>query len=196
MSVNMTCISERLSVNTIFTCTIYPWKMIHLWFYNSCWKQYHIIFKCISYWYVISVAEVFYMKLFWSNKECLKIGYKIWLLPHVIPLNQNYNLYTSVSSWNKNILCGNFVMKFDSRLFAWLLITIMGQDSVVGIVICLWAGSSGDRILVGARYATPAMTSHGAHPASYSVLSEFFLGVKWPGHGIDHPPPSSTEQWG
>ena len=36
------------------------------------------------------------------------------------------------------------MMKFDSKLIAWLLITVMGQDSVVGIATCLWAGSSGD----------------------------------------------------
>jgi hypothetical protein len=34
-------------------------------------------------------------------------------------------------------------MKFDSRLFAWLLITVMGQDSVVGTATCCGLGHLG-----------------------------------------------------
>jgi len=45
-----------------------------------------IIFKYISCRHVMTVAEVFYVKWFWCNKECLKIGYKNWLLPNVITL--------------------------------------------------------------------------------------------------------------
>jgi len=41
----------------------------------------------------------------------------------------------------------------------------------------LQAGRSGDGIPVGARFSAPVQTGPGAHP-----------GVKWPGHGVDHPP--------
>jgi len=46
---------------------------------------------------------------------------------------------------------------------------------------------------VGERYSAPAQTGPGAYPASYTMGTEPFSGVKWLGRGIDHPPPSSTE---
>jgi len=44
-----------------------------------------------------------------------------------------------------------------------------------------------------ARYSTPVQTGPGAHPASYTMGTGFFLGVKRPGHGFDHPTPYSAE---
>jgi len=43
--------------------------------------------------------------------------------------------------------------------------------------------------------ATPPLGPHGsqAHPASYTVGTGSFPGVKWPGCGVDHPPQSSAE---
>jgi len=32
-----------------------------------------------------------------------------------------------------------------------------------------------------------------AHPAYYAVGTGAFLGVKWPGRGADHPPPSNAQ---
>jgi len=55
------------------------------------------------------------------------------------------------------------------------------------------AGRSGDRILVGTRYSAPIHTSPGAHPASYTVDTGSFPGVKQLGYNIDHPPPCSAE---
>jgi len=46
---------------------------------------------------------------------------------------------------------------------------------------------------VGLRFSTPIHTSPGAHPDSYAIGTGSFLGVKWPEHGIEHPPPSSVE---
>jgi hypothetical protein len=53
----------------------------------------------------------------------------------------------------------------------------------------LRAGQSGDQIPVGARFSAPVQTSPGAHPASYTMGTESFVGVKRPGSGTDHPPP-------
>ena len=50
------------------------------------------------------------------------------------------------------------------------------------------AERSGDRIPVGARFSTPVQTGPGAHPASYTMGTESFRGVKRPGRGVDHPP--------
>jgi hypothetical protein len=57
----------------------------------------------------------------------------------------------------------------------------------------LRAGRSKDRIPVGARFSAPVQTGPGARPASYTVGTRSFPGVKWPGCGVDHTPPSSAE---
>jgi len=45
----------------------------------------------------------------------------------------------------------------------------------------------------GARFSAPVQTGPGAHPASYTMGTGSFPGVKRPGRGADHPPPSSPE---
>jgi hypothetical protein len=57
----------------------------------------------------------------------------------------------------------------------------------------LRAGRSRDQILIGARFPAPVKTGPETHPASYTMGTGSFPGVKWPGHGVDHPPPSSAE---
>jgi hypothetical protein len=52
----------------------------------------------------------------------------------------------------------------------------------------LRAGRSEDRISVRARYSAPIQISPGAHPASCTMGTGSFPGVKWPGRGVDHPP--------
>jgi hypothetical protein len=44
---------------------------------------------------------------------------------------------------------------------------------------------------VAVRFSAPIQTSPPV-PPSYAMGTKSLLGVKWPGHGIDHPPPSST----
>jgi len=55
------------------------------------------------------------------------------------------------------------------------------------------AGPSGDRILLGARFYTPVQNGTGAHPPSYAVGTASFPGVKRPGSGVGHPPPSNAD---
>ena len=52
----------------------------------------------------------------------------------------------------------------------------------------LRAGQSGDRIPVEARCPTPVQTGPGTHPASYTMGTGSFPGVKRPGLGVDLPP--------
>jgi hypothetical protein len=66
-------------------------------------------------------------------------------------------------------------------------------DSAVSIATCYGLDSPGIESQWGARFSAPVQTGPGAHPASYAMGSGSFLGVKQPGHGVDHPPPSSTE---
>ena len=49
------------------------------------------------------------------------------------------------------------------------------------------AGRSGDRIPVGARSSAPVQTDSGAHPASYTMGTGSFPGVKRPSRGGNHP---------
>jgi hypothetical protein len=65
--------------------------------------------------------------------------------------------------------------------------TVCGPGSSVCIVTELRAGRSGDRIPVGARFSTPVQTGPGAHPASCTMGTEFFLGVK-SGRGVTLTP--------
>ena len=56
----------------------------------------------------------------------------------------------------------------------------------------LRAGRSGDRIPVGATFYAPVQAGPGAQPASYTMGTRSFQGVKRLGRGVDHPPPSSA----
>jgi hypothetical protein len=57
----------------------------------------------------------------------------------------------------------------------------------------LRTGRSGDRIPVGARFFAHVQTGPEAHPASCTKGTGSFSGVKRPGRGADHSPPSSAE---
>ena len=46
---------------------------------------------------------------------------------------------------------------------------------------------------MAARISAPIQTSPGAHPASCTIGTGSFLGVKRLGRGVDHPPPSNNE---
>ena len=66
----------------------------------------------------------------------------------------------------------------------------MAQDSAVGIATV----RSGDRIPVGARFSAPVQTGPGVYPASYTMGTGSFPGVKRPGRGADHLPPSKCRR--
>jgi hypothetical protein len=66
-------------------------------------------------------------------------------------------------------------------------------DSSVGIATRYGLDGSGLESRWETRFFAPIQTGPGAHPASCMVGTGSFLGVKWPGHGVDHPPSSSTE---
>jgi hypothetical protein len=58
----------------------------------------------------------------------------------------------------------------------------------------LRAGRSGDRIAVGARdFFASVQTGPVAYPASSTMGTGLFPGVKRPGRGADYPPPTSAE---
>ena len=44
----------------------------------------------------------------------------------------------------------------------------------------------------GGGFSAPVQTGSEAYPASYTIGTGSFPGVKRPGRGVDHPPPSSA----
>jgi len=70
---------------------------------------------------------------------------------------------------------------------------VVCRDSSVGIATHYGLGGPGIEFRWGARFFTPVHTDPGAHPASYTMGTGSLPGVKRPGRGVDHPPPSSAE---
>ena len=68
-----------------------------------------------------------------------------------------------------------------------------GRNSSVGIATRYGLDGPGIESRWGARFSAPVQTAPGAHPASYTMGTGSLLGVKRPGRGADHPPPSSVE---
>ena len=73
------------------------------------------------------------------------------------------------------------------------LLRHVGRDSSVGIATRYGMDGPVNRIPVGARFSAPVQTVRGTNPASYTMGTRSFPGVKRPGRGADHPPPSSAE---
>ena len=63
-----------------------------------------------------------------------------------------------------------------------------GRDHSVVIATRYVLEGSGMEFRLGARFSALVQTGPGAHPASYTVVTGSFPGVKWPGHVFDHPP--------
>jgi len=70
----------------------------------------------------------------------------------------------------------------------------VGRDSSVGIATRCWLDGQGieSRWGGGARFSAPGQTGPGAYPASYTMGTGSFPGVKRPERDVDHPPPSSA----
>jgi len=69
----------------------------------------------------------------------------------------------------------------------------VGRDSSVGIATRYGLDGPGIESRWEARVSAPVQTGPGAHPASYTMGTEYFPGVKRPGRGVDHLPLSSAE---
>jgi hypothetical protein len=74
-----------------------------------------------------------------------------------------------------------------------VLLSLGGRGSSVGIATGHGLDGPGDRIPVGARFFAHVQTGPVAHPASCTISTESVPGVKRPGRGADHPLPSSAE---
>ena len=64
----------------------------------------------------------------------------------------------------------------------------MGRDSSVGTATRYGLDGPGIESWWEARFSSPVQTDSGVHPASYTMGTGSFPGVKRPGRGADHPP--------
>jgi len=64
---------------------------------------------------------------------------------------------------------------------------IVGRDSSVGIETHYGLDCPGIESRCETRFSAPVQTSNEAHPASYTMGTGFFPGVKRPGRDLVHP---------
>jgi len=69
----------------------------------------------------------------------------------------------------------------------------VGLNSSAGIATRYGLNGPGIESRWGARFSAPVQTGSGVHPASHTMGTGSFSGVKRPGHGVGHTPLSSTE---
>ena len=69
----------------------------------------------------------------------------------------------------------------------------MCRDISVGIASRYGLDGPGIESRWGARFSAPVQTGPGALPASYTMGTGSFPRINWPGRGVDHPPPFSSE---
>jgi hypothetical protein len=120
--------------------------------------------------------------LFVSNFYCVS---KVWSVKweFVLTLNWTYFLWFSFS------LCGPH---FPCYLKKHSIFT-GGPGNSVGIVTGYRLNGPGIESRWGCDFFAHIQAGPGAHPASCTMGTRSFPGVKQPGRGADHPPPSSTE---
>jgi hypothetical protein len=69
----------------------------------------------------------------------------------------------------------------------------VGRDSAVAIAIRYGLVGPGIESRFGARFSASVQAGPEAHPASYTMGTRSFPGVKRPGRGVSHPPSYSAE---
>ena len=75
------------------------------------------------------------------------------------------------------------------KQFLTVMVRFVGRYSSVAVATCYGL----DESRLGARFSASVLTGPGAHPASYTMGTGSFLGVKRPGRIVDHSPSSSTK---
>jgi len=78
----------------------------------------------------------------------------------------------------------NFILLYCLSCFYYHSNVYWSRDSSVGMAVeSRW----------GARFSAPVQTGSEVHPASYTIGTGSFPGVKRSGRGVDHPLPSTVE---
>jgi hypothetical protein len=69
----------------------------------------------------------------------------------------------------------------------------VGRENAVGKATSYGLDGRGIESQWGRDFPHPPRPDLGPHPASYTMGTRSFPGVKQPGRDVDHPPPSSAE---
>ena len=69
-----------------------------------------------------------------------------------------------------------------------IILNGVARNSSVGIATRYGLDGPGIESRWGSRFSAPVQTGPGAHPASYTMDTGSFPGVKRSGRGVDHPP--------
>jgi hypothetical protein len=86
-----------------------------------------------------------------------------------------------------------FINLLNDWFYKWEFSPCRRPGQLIRYSDCLRAALVGDRIPVEARFCVPVQTGLRVHPDSCTMGTWFFLGVQRPGHGADHPLPSSVD---
>ena len=84
------------------------------------------------------------------------------------------------------------ILRLAFREYKVLLYNNVGRDSSVGTATRYGLVCPGIESRLVARFSAPVQTSPGAYPASCTIGTGSFPGVKRPGRGADYPPLSSV----
>jgi len=104
------------------------------------------------------------------------------------------DFYSGCKSSQYTRKCASFVLLHPWHNNLGTLVVGCGPGSAFGIATALWTGQSGNRIPVGARFSAPVQTGPGAHPASCSMGTRSFPGVK-SGRGMTLAPHPLLVLW-
>jgi len=74
-----------------------------------------------------------------------------------------------------------------------IIIIIMGRNSADGTATHSGLDGPMTKSRWGATFSAFVQTGPVVHPASYTMGTGSFPGLKWPGRGIDRPPPSRAQ---
>jgi len=88
-------------------------------------------------------------------------------------------------------LCNEKLRGFIKGLI--IIIIIMGHNSADGTATRYGLDGPMTKSRWGVTFSATVQTGPGVHPASYTMGTGSFPGLKWLGRGIDHPPPSSAQ---
>ena len=87
---------------------------------------------------------------------------------------------------------GNWFSSIETKIFL-SSNNFVGWDSAVGIATRYGFDGQGIESRLEAKFFASVQTGPSAHPDSYTMRTGSFPGLKRPGCGVDHPPPSSAE---
>jgi len=168
----------------------------------------------IKFWYIVASCWIFLYQLYYDariHEHQMKSVTQCNENCKICAISQIPKYFYFISAWVLNYVLWWLKMKIPMATWSkawsvaacllglWVQIPPRGMDVCPLWMLCvvrqfspyshsLWTGRSGDQLPVGARFSAPVQTGSEAHPASNTMGTGSFSGVKWLGQGVDHPP--------